>query len=146
MIFSAYFRNPEADDDDAYWIHHQAQNRHQQASLYPHNTYHGATHVHHRTPLSQADFKPIRFTDLPEAGPGYVQMTGKSVSNKTVENQNATTIQTEDFSSGTRRASNESNSEEEVRIQTFSNNLRRLIVLHLYICQFDVTIRTHCRL
>ena len=65
---------------------------------------------------------------MPEAGPGYVQMTGKSVSNKTVENQNANTVQTEDFTSATRRASNESNSEEEVRIQTFSSILRRLIV------------------
>lgn len=110
------YRNPEADDDDAYWVNHQAQNRHQQASLYPHNTYHGATQVHHRTPLSQADFKPIRFTDLPEAGPGYVQMTGKITSNKTTEHQKPTTIQTDNYSSSTRRVSNESNSEEEVII------------------------------
>ena len=70
---------------------------------------------------------------MPEAGPGYVQMTGKSVSNNTVEHQNATTVQPEDFTSGTRRPSNESNSEEEVRIQTFLSNLRILIVLRLYI-------------
>ena len=106
-------RNPEADDDDAYWIDHQTQSRHQQASLYPHNTYHGATQVHHRTPLSQADFKPIRFTDLPEAGPGYVQMTGKM--NTTTEHQMPTTNHPEDFTANTRRASNESNSEEEVK-------------------------------
>ena len=111
IVFLTSYRNPEADD----WMDHQTQSRHQQASLYPHNTYHGATHVHHRTPLSQADFKPIRFTDLPEAGPGYVQMTGKSLPNKPVEHQIPSTMQPEDFPANTRRASNESNSEEEVR-------------------------------
>ncbi len=32
--------------------------------LYPHNTYHGVNH-HQRTPLAQANFKPLKFTDSP---------------------------------------------------------------------------------
>ena len=32
--------------------------------LYPHNTYHGYNH-HQRTPLAQANFKPLKFTDSP---------------------------------------------------------------------------------
>ena len=119
MIF---FRNSE-DNDDAYWYDHQTQGKHQQASLYPHNTYHGATQVHQRTPLSQADFKPIRFTDLPESG--YVQMTGKPGPNKPIERLVSTTATSEAFSTTTRRASNESNSEEEVRVEIYS--LRHLL-------------------
>ena len=46
-------------DDGKYWYGDQRQ---EQPSLYPHNTYHGPT-PHHRTPLSNADFKPIRFTE-----------------------------------------------------------------------------------
>ena len=111
------YRNTE-DDDGSYWYDHQTQSRHQQASLYPHNTYHGATQVHHRTPLSQADFKPIRFTDLPEStnqSSGYVQMTSKNgPSNPINRLAQPTTMATDAFSGNTRRASHESNEEEEV--------------------------------
>lgn len=59
------------DDDESYWYDQAPRN---QASLYPHNTYHGAT-PHHRAPLlpaigsaavaeNAADFKPIRFAEL----------------------------------------------------------------------------------
>ena len=48
-------------DDGKYWYGEKEQ----QPSLYPHNTYHGPT-PHHRTPLSNADFKPIRFTESPQ--------------------------------------------------------------------------------
>ena len=104
-------RNPE-DDDGTYWYDQQTQSRNQQATLYPHNTYHGATQIHHRTPLSQAEFKPIRFTDTPQHH--YVPMTGKNVPIKSGERLIPTTISTEVFSENVRRASNESNSEEEV--------------------------------
>ena len=123
-----FSRNSE-DNDDSYWYDHQTQSKHQQASLYPHNTYHGATQVHQRTPLSQADFKPIRFTDLPESG--YVQMTGKPGPNKPIDRLLPTTSTSEAFSATTRRASNESNSEEEVRVEILSlKQFLTTLILH----------------
>ena len=109
---SFFRRNPE-ENEGTYWYDQQNQNRSQQATLYPHNTYHGATQIHHRTPLSQADFKPIRFTD--SAQYPYVSMTAKTGSSMAAERIIPTSISTEPFSYNTRRTSNESNSDEEVR-------------------------------
>ena len=67
--------------------------------------------------MSQADFKPIRFTDLPETG--YVDMRGKNGVSKPSDRLIPITKTNETFSAisdckNPRRASNESNSEEEV--------------------------------
>ena len=74
--------------------------------------------------MSQADFKPIRFTDLPETG--YVQMTGKNGVSKPSDRLIPITKTNETFSAisdckNPRRASNESNSEDEVsNLQLFN--------------------------
>ena len=132
MFQSVNYRNSDAGDDTTYWYNHQ--NQHQQASLYPHNTYHGGTQVHRRAPLSQADFKPIRFTDLPETG--YVDMRGKNGVSKPSDRLIPITKTNETFSAisdckNPRRASNESNSEEEVKPSSVFFILIRLFPINV---------------
>ena len=60
---------PKSDEDDPEGRRfYEGQQRVSGPALYPHNTYHGpglGYNQHQRTPLAQANFRPLKFTDTP---------------------------------------------------------------------------------
>ena len=57
-----------SDEDEEGRRFYEGQQRVSGPALYPHNTYHGpglGYHQHQRTPLAQANFRPLKFTDTP---------------------------------------------------------------------------------
>ena len=59
-----FFRSEEETEEDSTRFMYGEHSRSTGPPLYPHNTYHGYNH-HQRTPLAQANFKPLKFTDSP---------------------------------------------------------------------------------
>ena len=60
-----YFRNSDEEGDENRFYYGEG-NRSTGPPLYPHNTYHGpglGYNHHQRTPLAQANFRPLKFTD-----------------------------------------------------------------------------------
>ena len=64
MIHDNFFRSEEETEEDSTRFMYGEHSRSTGPPLYPHNTYHGYNH-HQRTPLAQANFKPLKFTDSP---------------------------------------------------------------------------------
>ena len=65
MTFSSFCYSEEDDEGRRFY---EGQQRVSGPALYPHNTYHGpglGYNQHQRTPLAQANFRPLKFTDTP---------------------------------------------------------------------------------
>lgn len=56
--------NEDSDEVAARFYYSNNEGRASGPPLYPHSTYHGYNH-HQRTPLAQANFRPLKFTDTP---------------------------------------------------------------------------------
>ena len=80
--FKAYlffFRSEDEEgDENRFYYNGGEANRSTGPPLYPHNTYHGpglGYNHHQRTPLAQANFRPLKFTDK------YSPRTSSSMNN-----------------------------------------------------------------
>ena len=78
LILKLIFRDEEETEDSTRFMYGEQSRT--GPPLYPHNTYHGSNH-HQRTPLAQANFKPLKFTDSPMnyVSPGRNPNEGENV-------------------------------------------------------------------
>ena len=76
---SSFFRSEDEEgDENRFYYNGGEANRSTGPPLYPHNTYHGpglGYNHHQRTPLAQANFRPLKFTDK------YSPRTSSSMNN-----------------------------------------------------------------
>ena len=78
-FFFFFFRSSDEEgDENRFYYNGGEANRSTGPPLYPHNTYHGpglGYNHHQRTPLAQANFRPLKFTDK------YSPRTSSSMNN-----------------------------------------------------------------